>query len=394
MRLRALLRLVRRLRRPGIIYCSTRREFDTIYTLLRRFSIPCHRYHGAMTATERNEEQKRFMRSRQRSVMVATNAFGLGIDKQDIRYILHFQSPASLEQYVQEAGRGGRDGKKSNCILLDDPSDRAIHEALLARSRVRPDQLYQLGAALAAWADEDRSPSVEALALSADLGPRVTSALLTKIEEAGLVEMDDHEVRVISHPETLEEDVRSLAGQFETLKTQDGRRLDSIDEYSRETICRAIFLQNYFGEEADDVCGLCDVCRGRPERPAGFFEPLASPKPLRREGPRQRAGRRGAAEPDGKPRRKRRGRRRKKVATDAPEAAETPTRRKRRGRRRRKGGAGGTTASAATPANPATTSPPASATAAAPEGGDARPRRRRRRRSRSRSQPPPQKPPE
>ena len=70
--------------------------------------------------------------------MVATNAFGLGIDKRDIRYILHYQSPASLEQYVQEAGRAGRDGNKANCILLNDPSDRAIHEALLSTSRVRP----------------------------------------------------------------------------------------------------------------------------------------------------------------------------------------------------------------------------------------------------------------
>jgi ATP-dependent DNA helicase RecQ len=360
MRLRALLRLVRRLRRPGIIYCSTRREVDTIYTLLRRFRIPCHRYHGAMTATERNAEQKRFMRSRQRSVMVATNAFGLGIDKKDIRYILHFQSPASLEQYVQEAGRGGRDGKKSNCILLDDPADRKIHEALLARSRVRPDQLYQLGAALAAWADEERSPSVEALALSADLGPRVTSALLAKIEEAGLVEMDDHEVRVISHPETLEDDVRSLAGQFETLKTQDGRRLDSIAEYSREPTCRAIFLQKYFGEETEDECGLCDVCRGRPERPAGFFEPLASPKPLQRQG----RGKSSRSDDDGKPRRKRRGRRKKKVAAETSETGETPTRRRRRGRRKKK------------------------VATAAPEGGEAaRPRRRRRRKPRPRPQP-------
>jgi ATP-dependent DNA helicase RecQ len=137
MRLRALLRLVRRVRRPGIVYCATRREVDTVYVLLRRFGIPAHRYHGAMNATERNAEQKRFMRPRHRSVMVATSAFGLGIDKPDIRYILHYQSPASLEQYVQEAGRSGRDGRKANCILLDDPSDRAIHEALLKPWRCR-----------------------------------------------------------------------------------------------------------------------------------------------------------------------------------------------------------------------------------------------------------------
>jgi ATP-dependent DNA helicase RecQ len=328
MRLRALLRLVRRLRRPGIVYCATRREVDTVYALLRRFGIPGHRYHGAMNATDRNAEQKRFMRTRHRSVMAATSAFGLGIDKPDIRYILHYQSPASLEQYVQEAGRSGRDGRKANCILLEDPSDRKIHEALLARSRVRPDQLYQLGPALAAWAQEDRSPSVEALALSAELGPRVTSALLAKIEEAGLVEIDDAGVRVISQSETIEDNVRSLAGQFETLRTQDGRRLDSIAEYARESVCRAVYLRSYFGEEADAPCGLCDICRGRPARPAGFFEPLAPPKPAKKKS----RGRRAQGEKPKKPGR-RRGRRKKKVDAESDDSGA-----KRRRRRRRRSG--------------------------------------------------------
>jgi ATP-dependent DNA helicase RecQ len=329
MRLRALLRLVRRLRRPGIIYCATRREVDTVYVLLRRFSIPAHRYHGAMNATDRNAEQKRFMRPRHRSVMIATSAFGLGIDKPDIRYILHYQSPASLEQYVQEAGRSGRDGRKANCLLLDDPSDRAIHEALLARSRVRPDQLYQLGAALAAWAQEGRSPSVEALALSAELGPRITAALLAKIEEAGLIESDDSEVRVISSPETIDEDIRSLAGQFETLRTQDGRRLDSFAEYAHATDCRAVYLRGYFGEEADVACGLCDICRGRPARPVGFFAPLAPPKaPAKKaRGGRPRGGEAKKSAKSGR----RRGRRKKKT----PSASESGAPRKRSRRRRR-----------------------------------------------------------
>ncbi|MBW2273635.1 MAG: ATP-dependent DNA helicase RecQ [Deltaproteobacteria bacterium] len=282
MRPRALLRLVQRLRRPGIVYCATRREVDMAHALLRRFKVPAHRYHGAMTAKERNDEQAHFMRPRYRAVMVATNAFGLGIDKPDIRYILHYQAPASLEQYVQEAGRGGRDGRKSNCLFLHDPSDRAIHEALLARSRIRPDQLYQLGTALAAWAAEGRSPTLEALALSAELGPRITSALLAKMEEAGLVESDDAQVRVLASSQTIEADVRSLAGQFETLKTQDARRLDALQEYARITECRALFLRAYFGEEADAPCGLCDICRGAPTRPESFFAAFKAPESSRK----------------------------------------------------------------------------------------------------------------
>jgi ATP-dependent DNA helicase RecQ len=306
-RARVFLRLVKRLRRPGIVYCSTRREVDMLYVLLRRFRIPAHRYHGGMTATERDTEQLRFMRRGHRTVMVATNAFGLGIDKADIRYILHYQSPASLEQYVQEAGRGGRDGKKSNCILLYDPADRTIHQALLNRSRIRPDQLFKLGAALGAWSDENRRPSLEALALSAELGPRITSALLAKIEEAGFVGCDDSEIRVIDPSRDIEEDTRGLAGQFERLRTQDSRRLDAIEEYAGIKECRAVFLRAYFGEDADEPCGLCDICRGQPRRPTGFFAPLAPPKAPKTKAHSGRRGR-GGGRARGRRRRSRRSR--------------------------------------------------------------------------------------
>jgi ATP-dependent DNA helicase RecQ len=306
-RARALLRLIQRLRRPGLVYCATTREVDMTYALLRRFAVPAYRYHGRMTATQRDAEQAGYMRSGRRSVMVATSAFGLGIDKADIRYVLHAQSPASLEQYVQEAGRAGRDGRKANCILLYENADRAIHEALLARSRVRPEQLYRLGRALAAWAGEDRSPSIDALALSAELGPRVTEALLAKLEEADLVRIEQGEVRVTGSKESVEEDAGSLAGQFETLRSEDARRLDSVAEYAAVRECRAVFLRAYFGEESGEACGLCDVCRGMPGRPEGFFAPLARPEKARRlerehqREQRRRRGRRGG-------RRRRRGR--------------------------------------------------------------------------------------
>ncbi len=289
-RLRALARFVKRLHRPGIVYCATTKGVDDLYGALRLLRMPVHRYHGRMAAKERNAEQELYMRPGRRTIMVATSAFGLGIDKPDIRYIVHYQAPASLEQYVQEAGRAGRDGRRANCILLYDPKDRDIHEALLQTSRVRPDQLYRLAAALTAWAGEARVPSLEGLTLAAQLGPRQTKALLAVLEEAGLVTAGKDGIRITVPAAKFEEQARSLAGRFVTLRTQDGRRLDRLADYAHASECRAIVLRRYFGEEGGAPCGLCDICRGAPQRPSTFWEPIARPPRGKR---RRGRGRRG-----------------------------------------------------------------------------------------------------
>ena len=349
-RLRGLARLAQRLRRPGIIYCTTTKEVDIVYGILLKLGIPAHRYHGKMSAGDRNKEQEMFMKVGRRTVMVATSAFGLGIDKPDIRYVAHAQSPASLEQYVQEAGRSGRDGNKSNCILLHDPQeDRKTHEALLARSRLRPEQLYRLGEALAAWAGEGRKPDLKTLALSAELGDRTTNALLVPIEEAGIVQFDNEGIiEVLVPSDEVDERVRSLAGQFANLRTQDSRRLDSLADYAKSTICRAVYLRSYFGEEDGEECGLCDICRGRPERPATFFQPVSAPP------------RRGRKKRKGRGRKKAGGNSENRPAAEAGAsgAEGAPKKRRRRRRRGRRGGGSSSQSDASGKSEPK--SPPSS----------------------------------
>jgi len=286
-RLRAVARLALRLRRPGLVYAATRKDVDELYTILRRFGLPALRYHAGMLARERAEAQQCFMKRRERRIMVATNAFGLGVDKADIRFVLHAQAPASLEQYVQEAGRAGRDGRRAHCILLYDPDDRRIHEALQARSRIRPERLFHLGAALLAWWKERRAPDLEAVALAADMGVRVAQALLAQLEEAGLVVEEGDELRPGAASGRFLAELRALTASFDRLRLEDSHRLDAVDAYASDDECRARFLRRYFGESDAEDCGQCDRCRGVPPRPSHFFEPLAPPRqaPRRSERP-------------------------------------------------------------------------------------------------------------
>src|SRR6202011_4058942 len=99
---RAAARRIKRLQRPGIIYCATTTAVDEVAGALGRARIPVTRYHGKMRAADRDAAQRQFMNPSRRLIMVATTAFGMGIDKPNIRYILHYQAPGSLEQYVQE----------------------------------------------------------------------------------------------------------------------------------------------------------------------------------------------------------------------------------------------------------------------------------------------------
>jgi hypothetical protein len=261
-KLRVLGKLIQRLRRPGIVYCATVRAVDELYVALRHGKIPVERYNGKMTTDEREKAQASFMSAGRKVVMIATNAFGLGVDKPDIRYIIHYQMPGSPESYVQEAGRAGRDGKPARCVLLFQPDDIAIQEHFLKEAHPTKTQARAVAEGLYAWSDEGKEVSVRDLALSMALPERRVRVVLSVLEAMGVaVEIKAARWAGVE-PRPTREQIDKAASVFEARRISDRRRLAELLKYMNTQTCRVQMLRAYFGEEGGGKCGLCDSCAG------------------------------------------------------------------------------------------------------------------------------------
>ncbi|MHB1126435.1 MAG: DNA helicase RecQ [Bacillota bacterium] len=125
--------------KSGIIYAATRKEVDALHQLLQAKGYACGKYHAGLNEQERTKSQEYFLRD-DVQIMVATNAFGMGIDKSNVRFVIHYNIPKNMEAYYQEAGRAGRDGEPSECILLFAPKDIVIQKYLIEQTTFSPDR--------------------------------------------------------------------------------------------------------------------------------------------------------------------------------------------------------------------------------------------------------------
>lgn len=123
---------------PGIFYCSTRKDVEALHRFLTQRGFAVGRYHAGLSEEERRQAQEDFAYDRVQAI-VATNAFGMGIDKSNVRFVIHCQVPRNLESYYQEAGRAGRDGEESDCILLFNPADIRTQQYLIEQSELAPE---------------------------------------------------------------------------------------------------------------------------------------------------------------------------------------------------------------------------------------------------------------
>ncbi len=179
----------------GIVYAGTRKNVEELAVMLRQHGIPAEAYHGGMQSGERQEVQNRFMDGRTR-VIVATTAFGMGIDKHDVRFVVHHDMPSTLEQYYQEAGRAGRDGKESVCTLLYHPKDRSLPEFFIRNTFPDRTLIQKTYAQLHQFAGNQLGQSFEGLiahtpaSLAALLGQTSESAVrgaLDVLERSGYI---------------------------------------------------------------------------------------------------------------------------------------------------------------------------------------------------------------
>jgi len=239
----------------GIIYVATTKAADELHAALVGQGVQAGRYHGKLPAREREDTQARFMAGELR-VMVATKAFGMGIDKQDLRFIVHWHFPDSLESYVQEAGRGGRDGQPARVVIFYRVEDRRIQSYFLGgKYPTRAECRLFYDAALA----RSGGASIDELGEAAGLAPRRAKVVAALLEDLGVAERRRGRMRVLR---TFRDDaeLEAFLAEYETRHRGDRARLDALVEYMQGMSCRGQRIQAYFGEPAPKVCGHCDNC--------------------------------------------------------------------------------------------------------------------------------------
>ena len=255
----------------GIIYVRTRRGVEEMAEALRNAGVKAEAYHAGLDRSRRTIVQRRFMLG-DLPVIVATNAFGMGVDKQDVRYVIHLNMPGRLEAYYQEAGRAGRDGDHAECTLLYARADRRFQQGFIEDAH--PDA-PAVRATWQQWVRATTSVPNGDGRLPFDIGDENTDGFamtVAALRDSGLI--DPVALRVTSSDLNAPIDVTGIARH----RAHEEARLREMAEYSETTGCRRASILRYFGEEPAEKCEACDNCLGRhehdeaPEYPPDLYD--------------------------------------------------------------------------------------------------------------------------
>jgi ATP-dependent DNA helicase RecQ len=259
----ALKRRVSFAEKPGIVYVATRRNAEAIAEALQQEGVKSVVYHAGLRAQEREQIQERFMNG-DAEVIVATNAFGMGVDKAEVRFVYHYDITDSLDSYYQEIGRAGRDGEPAEAVLFYRQQDLGLRKFQAGGGKVELRKFEQVAEVI----QREIGPAVpEDIAEETGLSARKASSAINRLHEAGALQTtDEGDVQLAGDLDASEAAIGASEAQ-ERMKQAKRERIEQIQQYAELSGCRREFLLRYFGDQYTGPCGNCD--NDRPEAAAG-----------------------------------------------------------------------------------------------------------------------------
>jgi ATP-dependent DNA helicase RecQ len=246
-------------RGSGIVYCATKKAAEEVAAELRDRGVKAEHYHGGLSGKVRAERQEAFMDGEGVDVMVATIAFGMGIDKPDVRWVFHHDISESVDSYYQEIGRAGRDGEPADAVLFYRPKDLGLRR-FFASGRVKFDDINRVGQALLVSEDPMRPKEIlEEL----DISDTKLATAVQHLEEAGFAEVTDDGAIAAIRDTDLSEAVEQAEEAEEHREQFDKSRVEMMRAFAETDGCRRAFVLGYFGEDYEPPCDNCDVCERR-----------------------------------------------------------------------------------------------------------------------------------